>query len=282
MPEERTLNNPRLRRIILLSISTILSILIVLFVIVWAAFIWAHSSHSPSTAADPLTTIGDVFTLGTLLLGLTAGLVALRVYAITTGQPDLKFRIRFFDQDSNQAHFKKAGNKLRQKEGENFAAGNPWEKDAYIWVKNDSKYPARNPTVIISLGYEYDTRPDAKLKKLKGMAIFRPRRKPNRIMDIFKPAVNQDWRDVEFRSSGEDVLVMQWDGGTEYPIHANSTRRLPDLSFDGLYRDDTGEHVALSIQLIAEGYIRRPEVWIPVAFLSKTESYKEIAKGEWV
>lgn len=228
-------DDPRWRRIILLSLSAIVSILIVLAVIGWAASIWVHSSHSASVT-DPLAEVGDVLTFGTLLLALIAGLVALRVYAISTGRPELKFRILFRDQHFNKPIFqtikrgeldRKIFRKVQLGHRDNFAAGKPWEKTAYIWVKNDSKYPARSPVVIVTLG--------------PGMAIFRPRVKPNRIMAIFEPRAkpttnqNQDWRDIELRSSGVDVLAMQWDGGTEYPIHANSTRRLPDLSFEGVH-----------------------------------------------
>jgi len=278
--------DPRWRRILLLSLSAIVSILIVLAAIAWAAFILAHSSHAASVS-DSLTKAGDVLTLGTLLLGLIAGLVALRVYAVSTGRPELKFRILFLDQHFNEPIFQTVGREeldrkalrkveLDYGERDNFAAGEPWEKLAFIWVRNDSKYPARSPAVIVTLN--------------PGMAIFKPRAKPNRIRAIFeprpKPATNQnqDWRDIDLRSSGVDVLAMQWDGGTEYPIHANSTRRLPDLSFEGLYRDNTDEPVLMRIKLLAEGYER--DVPILVTFLPKgkrTDDHKEkLHQNEWI
>ena len=287
-------------RYILLAFAWLVSIGIIVGSIAWVDHIW----HSVAKI-DRVTDIGAIFAFATLLLGFIAGLVAISAYAVSTGQPNLKLRILFsYQQHFNQPVFETAGETEPGYEKDKvIAAGESWTKVAYIWIQNSSSYSAKSPAVIISLDPDYN--PDPKMaipRQLPGPAdekdswTQRPFSKlfPDMFMrrnlskSLSKPAndENQSWKDIEFSANGKDVFAMQWDGGP-YPIHGNSIRRLPDLSFDGLYcRSSEGRStiwvelpasnskyevpvhtIAMRVELLADGYRRR--VPIKVTFVPK-------------
>jgi hypothetical protein len=62
-------------------------LVLVTLVIAVLSLSWLHSSSS-----DRLEVIGNFLALGTLLLALVAGIVALAAYSAATGLPDLKLQ----------------------------------------------------------------------------------------------------------------------------------------------------------------------------------------------
>jgi hypothetical protein len=265
-------------RYILLAFAWLVSIGIIVVSIGWVDHIW----HSVAKT-DRVTDIGAIFTFATLLLGLIAGLVAISAYAVSTGQPNLKVRILFSYQDHfNQPVFETVGEtEPGYDEDKVIAAGESWTKVAYIWIKNSSSYSAKSPAVIISLDPDYSAYPK--------MAIPRELPGPTDEKDSSpsKPANDwnqSSWKDIEFSANGKDVFAMQWDGGP-YPIHGHSIRRLPNLSFDGLFcKSSEGQStielpasngkcevpvhaIVMRVELLADGYRRR--VPITVTFVPK-------------
>jgi len=65
-------------------------LLILIAVVIGAASL----SWLTSRSSDRLAVIGNLLSLGTLLLALVAGVVALAAYSAATGLPDLKLKFR--------------------------------------------------------------------------------------------------------------------------------------------------------------------------------------------
>jgi hypothetical protein len=78
-----------------------------------------------------------------------------------------------------------------------------------------------------------------------------------------KGLLSEDWVKLEFAST-LGIISLQWDGGPKYSIHGESTRMLPALNFERLFRVPRMEPAKFIIEILAEGY--RREVTIPVTF----------------
>lgn len=236
MPEVRHFpgwpRQPERQRTFVLRLGWLTIIIIGAGTLGWAIPVWIIS--------PPPVTVSDIFAAGTLLLGLIAGVVALLAYAVSTGLPDLELGFMFRDQDP----YKREQIYVKNAEW--------WKRVAYIWVDNKSNYAARNAAVIVQL------RPETGLYK----TFSNPVNKKEPWKD---KGEDQPWKDIEFETSGNVVLAMQWDGG---PINGRSTRRLPDLPLVDLFRikdkqriEDDGE-AKINIVLLAEGYRREVPVTI--------------------
>jgi hypothetical protein len=204
----------------------------------WAYHIWTRSSYSPS--------VGDVFSLATLVITFLAAAVALLAYQVATGLPDLILYIWFNDEEPNSSNIniKISGKRLAELANW-FDAKNDYPipvlkddtdgsaKVAYISIYNRSKYAAHNPAVIFRFG-DVD-KPTLGLCK------------------SWKTRDDLLWKDIALTSSGTFVVETQWDGG--YPIHGLSSRRLPDLPLETLYSTDPERRPArFHIDLLADGY----------------------------
>ena len=78
--------------------------------------------------------IGNLLSLGTLLLALVAGIVALAAYSAATGLPDLKLKFRLPQGMTNRVRFIPD------------ASGSAWRSTtATLVVRNNSSYAARSP-----------------------------------------------------------------------------------------------------------------------------------------
>jgi hypothetical protein len=169
--------------------------------------------------ADGIAFAGVVLTGATLLLAVIAAAVAVLAYAVTTGTPVLAFAIKFPFSEINNPTFE-----AQRREDGNLKAVSFKQLTGEIHLRNDSQYSARNPAVII---------------RLKGMAIL-----PGNI--------SKGWVAIQFANT-IGVTAIQWDGEPAHPIHGNSTRRLPDISLDGLTTLPAPTPY-LEIEILAEGY----------------------------
>jgi hypothetical protein len=196
--------------------------------------------------------VGDVFSLATLSLTFFAGVVALLAYQASTGSPDLRLGITFYDDDEKpdvekpyryEMYYNTSGERWTKLQAW-FESHNDhpnvqleedpggWKKIAYIWIINNSKYSARNPAVIVRFGWN-----------------------PEPTMGLCKSWKEKDdlpWEVTDSTSSGIVALATQWDG--EYPIHGHSTRRLPNLPLASLFSTKLEEPVKFNIELLADGY----------------------------
>jgi hypothetical protein len=206
--------------------------------IVWALDIGTRSAYH--------IMVGDVFSLATLVIAFLAAAVALFTYQVSTGLPDLRLGIMFYGEKEPYSHVMdyKTNAKRWAELGNWFSAENDysnveleedpggWTKIAYIWIDNESKYSAHNPTVIVRFGWND--------KSTVGLC------------KSWKSKDDLPWKDTAFTSSGIVVLATQWDGGSEYPIHGLSTRRLPNLPLVTLFSTDA--EAKFDIELLADGY----------------------------
>jgi len=209
----------------------------------WAYHIWTKSAYQPA--------VGDVFSLATLVITFLAAAVALLAYQVSTGLPDLILAIMFYGEDPHSYEMCYKTSAKRWVELSNwFNAENDystpelekdddgWRKIAYIWIDNKSKYPARNPAVVIRFGDV--NKPTLGLCK------------------SWKTRDDLPWKDTSLTTSGVVVVATQWDG--EYPIHGLSSRRLPDLPLVTLYSTDPGRPAKFHIDLLADGYRKTEEI----------------------
>jgi hypothetical protein len=147
-----------------------------------------------SGADDRLAVIGNLLTLGTLLLALVAGIVALAAYSAATGLPKLTLRFLLSDTYFNQVKFVKG-----------IVA--PETNIVKMVVENTSKYSARTPAVIV----EFE----------------------NAFINGSMYAQSEGWTPTLRFFEGR-LWGFQWDGGPNYSIHGNSSRFLPVLNLQGL------------------------------------------------
>ena len=157
-----------------------------------------------STKDDRLAVISNFLTLGTLLLALVAGIVALVAYAAATGQPDLTVQFMLPGGGFNKIWFPGPG-----------LSGSATALT--VNVRNSSKYSARTPAVVIQFRDCYLNRGQ------------------------FPSA--HEWIPTAYNGMG-GIVEVQWDGGPNYAIHGDMTRHLPEIWLQGLTRPgESGEMV---------------------------------------
>jgi len=205
-----------------------------------------------SPSQDHLVVIGNFLMLGTLLLALVAGIVALAAYSAATGLPNLKLQLRLPFTSINEVIF--AYPAVLPPESPEVTSANG---TLSLVVKNTSRYAARTPAVSV---------------EFRGAAI-----PPN------KYAASAGWTPIA-RDVGSYIIALQWDGGPNYSIHGNSSRYLPELNLEGIYRSPSRRDKLPEIvfRLLADGY-NRPDVVLPMSWgvLSEYEWPKEKPR-EWL
>jgi len=209
--------------------------------------------------------IGDKLTLATLAIAFFAAVLALLAYQVSTGVPNLQLGIMLLKQDPDKYKLKYPTDSKRWEKLETWfkfkpESSTPLNEDLkgledpdwpshtlYIWVHNRSRYPAKSPAVIVRFGEN----PDPKMGLCWSPPWMHPQeREPDRSWrDREEGPI---WKDTDLTTSGIVILAMQWDGGSTYPIHGKSTRRLPNLSVGNLYSEDLNNE--FEVELIAEGY----------------------------
>jgi hypothetical protein len=87
---------------------------------------------------------------------------------------------------------------------------------------------------------------------------------------------------VSGRFARYEITAVQWDGGPNYSIHGNSTRRLPDLELNDLRAIPDWGPPVLTFEILADGY--RKVVSLPADFKVAGESRfpQEEVKPEWI
>jgi hypothetical protein len=179
-----------------------------------------------SRSDDRLAVIGNLLSLGTLLLALVAGIVALAAYSAATGQPRLKGKITVSGGIRNLITLNELGSAVDS------------ELMCNIVVENSSSYAARTPAVIVTF---HGTSIDASMYvSISG----------------WQPAIRDFY-------GHEEIWALQWDGGPNYAIHGHSERHLPAFCLKGL-RHQPGRP-RMSVRLLADGY-NRPEINLPIVF----------------
>lgn len=213
--------------------------------------------------ADRLAETADVFAGATLLLVVVAAIVALLAYAVSTGTPDLKFSVQFpLDEFPNNPLFPTEVGSTRRFSDQVNEDPDVLGVKAFkrimgkILLCNDSGYSARNPAVIIRL--------QAMVFSVSSLDA-------------------RDWVPIDYESR-DSVSAVQWDGGPNYSIHGDSTRRLPDLHLDQLRIMPEKGTPTLKIEMLADDY-RRP-VGIEVRHYMYDEPPPPLSEGkinpEWM
>jgi hypothetical protein len=227
--------NFRRRRASLLSLYSLFLALV--FVAILIAAILAFKSSS--SMADRLAEVADIVGIGTALLAVLAGFIALQAYAAATGLPDLKFQVWFGNSRKNYPV-------LRAHEGQRGfleSTGPPSQARALVTIRNKGRYSARDPLLIIKIS-------------------------PIQCMNSSELHLGDHWRLISFPDvlSADRELVLEWTGGLGGMIHGRSSRRLPDLQLGPLARDPSWPVTRLNVEVVADGAYRRA-VDIPIHFV---------------
>jgi hypothetical protein len=239
-----------------------------------ASGFWAYNDWMrPEIAAS------DKFAIATLAIAFFAAVLALLAYQVSTGTPDLELGIMLYKQEPYKYKLTyTTDSKRRGKLRDWFESASPSNEDpkflwedpeatkhiAYMWINNKSRYPAKSPAVIMRFG-END-------KSSMGLCWIQPES-----YDLDGPWKDRGqgpaWKGTQFKTSGTAVFAVQWDGGSGYPIHGKSTRRLPDIPLISLFSaEPTNE---FKVELLAENY--RRVVRVSIAF--KVEQSPTSAPG---
>jgi hypothetical protein len=164
--------------------------------------------------ADQMAETAVVIAGATLLLAIIAAVVALLAYAAVTGAPNVDISIRLpLDGHPNDFEFEVEPESMRYSIGQVFTGVEVFmvkasqQLVAMIQLRNRSRYSAVNPAVIV---------------RLQAMTFTAD-----------SLASSNHWVPVEFVNRFS-IRAVQWDGGPWYPIHGDSTRRLPDLHLNEL------------------------------------------------
>jgi hypothetical protein len=188
-------------------------------------------------------------------LAIIAAVVALLAYAVSTGAPDIDMSIRLpLNGHPNNLEVEVEPGSTRHSNGqaatdaEVFAVKAFQQLVAMIQLCNRGRYSAVNPAVIV---------------RLQAMMFT---------ADSHAASSNH-WVSVEF-ASRFSIRVVQWDGGPWYPIHGDSTRRLPDLHLNEV-RITGGGDAGIRVRILADGFLRT--VTVPVRFHRYGEPYPEAA-----
>jgi hypothetical protein len=187
--------------------------------------------------------VGDVLTLGTLVIAVAAGLIALVAFAVSTGQPILEFKIQIDSMPAaDDPTFATTEGNLKNEGTDEVAlvvekCETPERSTAYIWIRNRSRYSARNPMITMA--------PDDR-GGFKSGSDLHVRESPAGRWEAI-----EGWGPNEAYHSAGDFRLIQWDGGVlTNTIHGKSTRRLPELSFVGFYH--YGGDATLGVTLLAD------------------------------
>lgn len=229
------LSRTQLRQRPMLAVYAGVLILIAL-VIGIAALLWLSSPSS-----DRLAVIANLLALGTLLLALVAGIIALAAYSAATGLPNLRL-IFNTPQTFPGEILILTGDPESASAGLTAASGD--DNIARITVWNTTKYAARTPAVAI---------------EFQGAVIRQ---------DMY--AASNGWIATARDFRTKDVLRVQWDGGPNYAIHGDSTRQLPELNLQGLYLSPNRKGADMVVRLLADGYSRQ-EIKLTTRFIPKSE-----------
>ena len=208
--------------------------------------------NSRGDLADRLTEAGVVFAGATLLLAAIAAVVALVAYAVSSGAPDIQFKMHFPFSEPNNPIFTAEWDQERAK-AKNFKQLHP-----DVFLRNISSYSARNPAVIVRLG---------------GMFFRREAAESGEI------GIPGEWVVTGF-SNTNGITEVQWDGGPEYSIHGKSTRKLPDLRLDNLSFDWALGIPEFTVEILAEGY--RKVVVVPAVFQDDVPRWEPDHNPEWL
>lgn len=229
---------------------------LVLAIIGSASGLWAYNDWMQSR---PKIAVSDKFAIATLAIAFFAAVFALLAYQVSTGTPDLELGIMLYGQENPYDHMLKyATDSKRRKKLEGwFESTDPSSEDpkflwedpeptkhiAYMWINNKSRYPAKSPAVIMRFGKNDDSSMGLCWNQAESYDLDGPWKDRGQ-----GPA----WKGTAFKTSATAVLAAQWDGGSGYPIHGKSSRRLPDLALVTLFsRSLTNEFEA---ELLAENY----------------------------
>jgi hypothetical protein len=193
-----------------------------------------------------------------LAIAFFAAVFALLAYQVSTGTPNLKLRMMLYSQDPKKLKLEYATDgERRGKLKEWFESSGPSSEDpkflwedpkktehiAYVWIDNTSRYPAKNPAVIVRFGKNDNSR--------IGLCWTQPG-----FYNLDWPWKDTSqgpawaWKGTQFKTSATVVFAAQWDG--EYPIHGKSSRRLPDLPLVTLYSEKLTNK--FKVELLAENY----------------------------
>jgi hypothetical protein len=236
---------------------------LILLIIGSVSGIWASNNWMQLWSK---TAASDEFAFATLAIAFFAGVFALLAYQVSTGTPDLELGIMLYmGRPYEHELVYTTDSERRKKLADWFSSPDPSSKDpkflwddpnatdhiAYMWIDNKSRYPAKSPAVIMRFGNGDGSSMGLCWNQPESYSLDGPWKDKGQ-----GPA----WKGTAFKTSATAVLAAQWDGGSEYPIHGKSSRRLPDLALVSLFSSKMTNK--FKAELLAENYRKVVDVTI--------------------
>lgn len=189
-------------------------------------------------APDKSTTVIIALTFSALLFGVVAAFLALAAYLTASGVPRLTVEIKFTYSESNRPVIRIVDPQPDQNGSVLIPSGK--DATAYVTVRNNSRYSARNPGVRLQL------------HGFGGVGVKVP---------------HEGWAALNWLST-VGVTTLQWDGGTEQIIHGGWSRKLPDFTLGGA-RVYPSMGPEIIVTFVADG-VRPVTNVVPVRLLNTT------------
>jgi hypothetical protein len=209
------------RRLQILIYAVIIGVAVALAIVLTAALAF----RSTFDLSDRLSAINDILAGAALLLGLTAGLIALQAHAAATGRPDIKVQVWLGTDPPNQltlAAVPTDHGRLRSKPVGDQAI-------MHIRLENRSDYSASD--LVVSVHF-------------RGVAFDRE----------FGTLIN-GWRVVD-AVDGHGATAAEWSSGS--PLHGRTSRRLPELDTRSLAQAGAGDDCSVQVLVASNDYLYQP------------------------
>jgi hypothetical protein len=230
-----------------------------------AVILFLVALTSSESLADRLAWAAVVFAGTTLLLAGIAAVVALLAYAVSTGLPDIQLCMRFPFSAVNNPKFEADAQDDGRLKARQFK-----QVRAELLLRNKSSYSAKNPAVIVRMNAMVFVHGFIKqVSQTADPPLF-----------LEKDPLGE-WVVIGY-SNTNGTKEVQWDGGLNFSIHGNSTRRLPDLELYHLTAVPEWGTPEIIVEILADGY--RKVVSLPADFTVDDESRFPLAevKPEWI
>jgi hypothetical protein len=228
------LGAPTRRRLQILIYAVIIFVTVTLAAVLTVALMF----RSTFNLSDRLSAINDIFAGSALLLGLTAGLIALQAHAAATGRPDIRAQVWLGTDRPNRLVL------VAEPTDYGRLRSVPVGDQALMHIRLDNRSDFSAGGLVVSVHF-------------RGVAFDRE----------FDTRIN-GWRVVD-AAEGCGATAAEWSG--ESALHGHTSLRLPELNTSSLVQLGSSDDCAVQILVASNDYLRRvPSV--PVRFVSTRDT----------
>jgi hypothetical protein len=225
---------PMQRRFQILIYAVIIFVAVALAAVLTATLVF----RSTFDLSDRLSAINDIFAGSALLLGLTAGLIALQAHAAATGRPNIRVQVWLGADRPNRLIL------VAEPTDYGRLRSMPVGGQTLMHIRLDNRGDYSADGLVVSVHF-------------RGVAFDR----------AFDTRIN-GWRVVD-AVEGRGATAAEWSDGSA--LHGRTSRRLPELDTNSLVQLGVGDDCAVEILVASNDYLRRVPP-VPVRFVNAREA----------